>query len=155
MDTRRSHPEWWPSREWYQPPGYWPHSAQPELKPEFRRLPGVKYIDVETDRRLRLLTSFQLVQAVNVCMQAVLLVVALLSLAYQTNSVPPWIAVVAAVAGVMLLGIAGWITIRGKALHDVEIKDLERFVAAHPEIVAAHPEIKDDEANEAGQDGFS
>jgi hypothetical protein len=145
MDTRRRHPEWWPSREWYQPT-YWPHKYLYELKPEFVRRPGVKYIDVDTDRRLSLLVSFQLAQAVNVCMQAALLSVALLSLAYQTNLVPPWIAVVAAVAGVMLLGVAGWITIRGKALYDVEIKDLERFVAAPSE-------TKGDEGNEASQDG--
>lgn len=106
----------------------------------------MKYIDVETDRRLGLLVSFQRVQAVNVCMQAALLSVALLSLAYQTNLVPPWIAVVAAVAGVILLGVAGWITILGKALYDVEIKDFERFVAALSE-------IKGDEGNEASQDG--
>jgi hypothetical protein len=145
MDTRRGHPEWWPSREWYQPT-YWPRKELRELKPEFVRRPGVKYIDVETDRRLGLLVSFQWVQAVNVCMQAALLSVALLSLAYQTNLVPPWIAVVAAVAGIMLLGVAGWITILGKALYDVEIKDLERFVAALSE-------SKGDEGNEASQDG--
>ena len=132
IDTRYSHPEWWAGRnnykrlQWW----WWLPSAHRKWSATSRGLSRqVKLIDVETDKHLGLLLSFQLAQAANAYMQAALLAGALLSLAYHTNAVPPWIAIVVAVAGVLILGVSGWIAIRAKALYDVEVKDIERIEA--------------------------
>ena len=120
IDTRYSHPEWWAGRnnykrlQWW----WWLPSAHRKWSATSRGLSRqVKLIDVETDKHLGLLLSFQLAQAANAYMQAALLAGALLSLAYHTNAVPPWIAIVVAVAGVLILGVSGWIAIRAKALN--------------------------------------
>lgn len=48
-----------------------------------------------------------LAQLVNVCLQALLLTVSLLSIAYQRNVLPVWVGVAVAVGGVVLLAVTG------------------------------------------------
>ncbi len=48
-----------------------------------------------------------LAQLVNICLQALLLTVSLLSIAYQRNVFPVWIGIAVAVGGVVLLAVTG------------------------------------------------
>jgi hypothetical protein len=48
-----------------------------------------------------------LAQLVNVCLQALLLTVSLLSIAYQRNVLPVWVGIAVAVGGVVLLAVTG------------------------------------------------
>jgi len=77
----------------------------------------------ETDFYYRLLNkrewslvALRVAQLLNLCLQAGLLAVSLLSLAFQRNLIPVWICVVAPTAGVLLLAYAGLFVTRAQEL---------------------------------------
>jgi hypothetical protein len=57
-------------------------------------------------RALRVTFGFRVVATVNLLLQAGLLAVSLVSVAGQENLIPPWLAIVAAVGGLLLLAIS-------------------------------------------------
>lgn len=58
-------------------------------------------------RLIRRILFHQAIQLVNIVLQAFLLTISLVSIAYQENSVPVWVAIAAAVVGVLLLAFTG------------------------------------------------
>jgi hypothetical protein len=66
--------------------------------------------------RERGLVALCVTQLLNLCLQAGLLAVSLLSLAFQRNLIPVWICVIAPTAGVLLLAYAGMYVTRAQVL---------------------------------------
>jgi hypothetical protein len=76
------------------------------------------------DKRGSSLDVLRIAQLLNLCLQAGLLAVSLLSLTFHRNLIPAWICVVAPTAGVLLLAYAGLTVTRAQELTRLNLRDL-------------------------------
>ena len=92
-----------------------------------------------TDRQISLLGIWFVVALVNVCLQASLLAISLVSIADQTNSIPVPMAVTFPVGGIVLLAVSGIaLMVQKSALRRAE-RDAALHLGADPERMPDDP----------------
>ena len=79
------------------------------------------------DKRGSWIEALRVAQLLNVCLQAGLLAVSLLSLTFHRNLIPAWICVVALTAGVLLLAYAGLAMTRTQESSRLDLRTLENL----------------------------
>lgn len=86
------------------------------------------------DKRENSLVALRVAQLSNLCLQAVLLAVSLLSLLFARNLIPAWICVVVPAAGVLLLAYAGLAVTKAQELTRLEQPRLEQQLQTEVQI---------------------
>ena len=81
-------------------------------------------------------------QLANVCLQAALLAISLVSIADQTNSIPVLMAVTFPVGGVVLLAVSGRALLRQKGALGWAERDAAPHLGANPEPMPDEPELE-------------
>lgn len=120
-----------------------------ELQPNKQELDRIRSLfvavektDREAENSLGALIQAERALQANVGLQAALLGFSLISIAYHANFVPPLVAVVSAVLGVMVLGVAGQFTITARRVreHMVPLTKSLRKLGSERESVARSDE---------------